>query len=134
MLFLQGYIGLALVRHYCGERLAGQHIGMFTAEASCGMEKKAASQQSPPCEKPARVQEKDCCHDEVERVQVEDDRLKAPSLASPNLVVVVLVALSFVFGSFRLANVASEVALSGYPPPLRFTHRRFRAFLQIFRN
>ena len=37
-LFLQGHIGLSLVRHYCGDNLALQKIGLFATEASCGME------------------------------------------------------------------------------------------------
>ncbi len=133
-LFLQGHIGLSLVKHYCGDILALQNIGLFATEVSCGMEKKATRQQAPSCEKSTRAKKSNCCHNEVEHLQVDDDSLKAPSLASFDLAAIVLFLIPFAFGGFRLVNITPEVALSGYSPPHRFTHLRFRAFLQIFRN
>lgn len=133
-LFLQGHIGLLLVKHYCGDKLASENMGLFDAEASCGMEKKAAQPLASSCEKPPKHKKSHCCHNEVEHLQVDDDSLKAPSLASLEMVPMVLFLISFVFGRFRWVNITQEVALSGFSPPHRFTHLRFRAFLQIFRN
>ncbi len=133
-LFLQSHIGLALVKHYCGGMLASENIGLYAPEASCGMEKKTASSQASSCEKSGKAKENHCCHNETEHLQVDDDSLKAPSLASLEMVPFVLFLISFALGGFRLVEVSREVALSGFSPPHRFTHLRFRAFLQIFRN
>ena len=127
-LFLQGNVGLSLVKHYCGDFLAGQNLGLVPAKTSCGMESDPGS-----CEKPGSDQADGCCHNKVEKLQV-DESLKAPVLASVDFVPLVLFLIAFAFSSFRLRGATTEVALSDYSPPHRFTHRRFRAFLQIFRN
>lgn len=134
-LYLQGNVGLSLVKHYCGEMLALQNIGLFTAKVSCGMEResKPLRQEASGCEKPKEIKKSDCCHNKVEHLQV-DDSLKAPSLASVDFVPLVLFLISFAFSGFRLPNITDEVALSGFSPPHRFNHRRFRAFLQVFRH
>ncbi|MBC7922388.1 MAG: hypothetical protein H7Z75_15015 [Ferruginibacter sp.] len=127
-LFLQSNVGLSLVKHYCGDFLAQQNLGLFASETSCGMEADPGS-----CEKPDQDEANGCCHNEVEKLQV-DDSLKAPVLASVDFIPFVLFLITFAFGNFRLRIATNEVALSGHSPPHRFTHLRFRAFLQIFRN
>ena len=127
-LFLQGNVGLSLVKHYCGDFLARQNLGLIPAKTSCGMESDPGS-----CEKPGSDQADGCCHNEVEKLQV-DEGVKAPALASVDFVPFVLFLIAFAFGNLRPRSATTEVALSDYSPPHRFTHQRFRAFLQIFRN
>jgi hypothetical protein len=131
-LFLQGNIGLAQIKHFCGDLLAIQKTSLFTAEASCGMESDEHP-STPSCEKPSHPTKKSCCHNEVQQLQV-DQSLKSPSMASVDLVPFVLFVISFAFGHFSLLAGRLEVAPSGYSPPHRFTHLRLRAFLQVFRN
>lgn len=127
--FLQGTIGLSLVSHYCGDWLASQQLGWFSGSAGCGMEDEAKD-----CEKrPEATQDQHCCHNEVQTLKV-DDSLKSTAMASVDFVPFLLFLIVYVSGYFRLATGYRELALPGYSPPHRFTHRRFRAFLQIFRN
>lgn len=127
--FLQGTMGLSLVSHYCGDWLASQQLGWFSGSPGCGMETDAKDGD----QRPETTPGKDCCHNEVQTLQV-DDSLKATAMASVDFVPFVLLLLVYVSGYFRLATGYRESALPGYSPPHRFTHRRFRAFLQIFRN
>ena len=129
-LFLQGNIGLALVKHYCGDVLALQNINLFVDKPSCGMEK-APKPKS--CEKPVQEEPAGCCHNEVQTLQA-DQSLKAPAMASVEFVPFLLFVITFTFGQFRLTESYRLVTAAGYSPPHHLRHSRFRAFLQIFRH
>jgi hypothetical protein len=127
--FLQGTVGCSLVRHYCGDFLASYQMGWLSQSAGCGMETKASD-----CEAPKPTKDGgECCHDEVETLQV-DHSLKTPTLATVDFVPFVLFVIFYVSGYFRLSAGYRDVAPSDYSPPHQFTHRRFRALLQVFRN